>query len=71
MNKPFYPEEDPLCKESFIRFRSGIDLFYERLLIVKDTMNTSYAKKVAEQRTNFLKKFLKQLEKELKESKVL
>lgn len=71
MNKPFYPSEDPLCKKGSVRFRSSIDLFYERLLVVKDTMHTEYAKKIAEQRTNFLKKFLKQLEKELKESKVM
>lgn len=71
MNKPFYPPEDPLCEKGSIKFRSDLDLFYERLLIVKDTMHTEYAKKIAEQRTNFLKKFLKQLKKELKESKIL
>lgn len=71
MNRPFYPKEDPFCKNGTVKFRSCLDLFYERLLIVKDTMNTKHAKKIAEQRTCFLKKFLKQFERELKESKIL
>lgn len=71
MNRPFYPKDDPMCKNGHDRFRSNIDLFYNRLLVVKDTMHTKYAIKIAEQRTNFLKKFLKQLEKELKESEIL
>lgn len=71
MNAQFYPPEDPLCEKGFSTFRSSLDLFFARLLIVKDTMHTEYAKKIAEQRTNFLKRFLKQLKKELKESKIL
>ncbi len=71
MNRPFYPKEDPLCEKDVIKFRSCIDLFYERLLIVKDTMNTKHAKVLAKQRTAFLEKFLKQFERELKESKIL
>lgn len=71
MNSPLYPEEDPLCKNGSVRFRSSLDLFFNRLLLVKDTMHTPGAKKIAEQRTDFLKKFLLQLEKELTESGVL
>ncbi len=71
MNRPFYPVEDPLCEKSTIKFRSNIDLFYERLLIVKDRMNTKHAKKLAKQRTLFLQKFLKQFEKELIEDGIL
>ncbi|HCC06404.1 TPA: phosphohydrolase [Candidatus Nomurabacteria bacterium] len=71
MNAPFYPPEDPLCEKGFIIFRSSLDLFFTRLLIVKDTMHTDYAKKLAEQRTVFLRKFLVQLKRELKESKIL
>jgi uncharacterized protein len=71
MNSPFYPKEDPLCENGAIAFRSSLDLFYNRLLVVQDTMNTTLAKKIAKQRTVFLKKFLKQLEIELKEAKIL
>lgn len=71
MNAPFYPPEDPLCEKGFITFRSSLDLFFTRLLIVKDTMHTDYAKKLATQRTVFLRKFLIQLKKELKESKII
>lgn len=71
MNRPFYDCEDPFCKNSVVNFRSGIDLFYRRLLVVEKGMHTNLAKKIAKRRTTFLKKFLKELEKELKESGII
>jgi uncharacterized protein len=44
----------------------ALDLFYERLLVVTDRMNTKSAKKIAIRRTAFLHKFLKELDLELK-----
>ncbi|MCX6735867.1 MAG: HD domain-containing protein [Candidatus Parcubacteria bacterium] len=71
MGRPFYSKDDPLCKKEAIPFRSGIDLFYNRLLIVESMMHTKYTKKIARQRTKFLKQFLAQFEKELKESGII
>lgn len=71
MNRPFYPCEDPFCKNGTIKFRSNLDLFYDRLLIVEKGMHTKEAKKMGMGRTEFLKDFLKQLKVELRESGVL
>ena len=71
MNTPLYAKEDPLCKKSAINFRSGIDLFYNRLLVVEKTMHTKLSKKMAKKRTIFLEKFLKQFERELVESDII
>lgn len=37
---------------------SSINHFYEKLFLLKDLMNTPYAKKVAEKRERYMKKFL-------------
>ena len=71
MNRPFYDPIDPFCKNGHIDFRSGLDLFYKRLLIVEKGMHTKIAKKIAKRRTVFLKNFLAELKIELKESKVI
>lgn len=71
MNRPFYDPTDPFCKKGSIPFRSGIDLFYRRLLVVEKGMYTNYAKQIAKRRTDFLKTFLKELKMELRESKVI
>ncbi len=65
MKRPFYPTEDPMCRQGFIRLRSDLDLFFERLLVVGEKMNTQRGKELAQQRTTFLKQFLKQLQGEL------
>jgi uncharacterized protein len=71
MNTPFYATEDPFCEKGAVNFRSGVDLFYNRLLIVEKTMHTDVAKKMARKRTEFLEKFLTQLREELVESEII
>jgi uncharacterized protein len=67
MKRPFYNQEDPFCrirKPDSTHF--ALDLFYTRLLKIKDRMHTQTAKKIAERRTDFLLSFLKEFELELK-----
>lgn len=71
MNRQFYDPDDPFCKKGTVAFRSNLDLFYRRLLIVEKGMHTNFAKRMAKRRTDFLKKFLNELKIELKESKVI
>ncbi len=71
MNTALYPKEDPLCEKSAVNFRSGIDLFYNRLLIVEKTMHTEFAQKLARQRTDFLKRFLEQFKIELMDADIV
>jgi uncharacterized protein len=71
MNRQFYDPSDPFCKKGTVPFRSGIDLFYKRLLVVEKGMHTKLAKQIAKRRTVFLKTFLNELKTELKESKVI
>lgn len=71
MNQKFYNPADPFCKNDIIDFRSNMDLFYKRLLVVGKGMHTKTAKKIAKRRTIFLKKFLNEFKLELKESKII
>ena len=71
MNIQFYDPDDPFCKKGTIPFKSGIDLFYNRLLLVEDRMHTAIAKKIAKRRSEFLGQFLKELEFELQESEII
>lgn len=68
MNSKLYNFEDPFCKErNPDSLQYALDLFYNRLLIVKDVMHTETAKNLAEKRTNILYDFLNALEEELYE----
>lgn len=71
MNTSFYDPKDPFCKKGSVHFRSGLDLFYKRLLLVEKGMHTKLARQIAKRRTVFLRKFLSELSLELKESKVI
>ncbi len=71
MNVPFYNHNKPLIEKHEKDFRSGVGLFYRRLLLVEKRMHTKLAKTMAKKRTVFLKTFLKQLEGELKESDII
>lgn len=71
MNIPFYNPDDPFCDKNNEEFKSDLVLFYRRLLVVGEKMHTKYAKKIAERRTIFLKNFLTELRRELKETKII
>ena len=66
MKKKLYHPEDPFCIE---RKPDGkvyaLDLFFDRLLVVKDLMHTQTAKKIAERRTKVLQRFLEDFSLEL------
>jgi uncharacterized protein len=70
MSKQFYDPSDPFCLNGFVEFRSGLDLFYRRLLIVESGMHSQLAKEIAKRRTVFLKFFLKELRLELEEAEI-
>jgi uncharacterized protein len=71
MNIPFYPVEDPLCEKKHVDKRSGIDLFYRRLLQVKGQMNTKAGKYLANRRHTFLMNFLVEFRLELVEDGII
>ena len=62
------PEEKPVLHQSFAEYKKNtghtINHFYEKLLLLKDRMNTSSAKKMAEERHQFMKTYLGQFYKE-------
>jgi uncharacterized protein len=64
-NRPMYdPETSNQLHESFEQYKNSksatINHFYEKLLLLKDKMNTPTAKKIAEQRHQVMVKFLEQ-----------
>lgn len=69
LNKSFYNNADPFCKKRIPNDdKYAVDLFFTRLLIVKNRLHTKTAKKMALKRFVFLKEFLKELDFELKQS---
>jgi len=70
MKRQFYDPADPFRKKTNPNHGASLDLFFRRLLKVGDMMNTATGRKMAKRRTEFLKKFLRELELELKESGV-
>ncbi len=60
----YNPEIPPRLHDDFAEYSSSdsptINHFYEKLLLLKDRMNTPYAKKIAEQRHQFMQRFLDQ-----------
>ena len=64
--RPFYHPDDPFCRERQPDAHAfALDLFFVRLLKVEERMYTKTAKSIAARRTEFLRKFLKELELEL------
>lgn len=68
-DRPLYdPDSPPQLHASFEEYKNSksatINHFYEKLLLLKDRMNTSTAKRIAEQRHEVMVKFLDQFMKE-------
>jgi uncharacterized protein len=64
-NRPLYdPDSPPQLHETFEQYKnsnsSTINHFYEKLLLLKDMMNTPAAKRIAEQRHEYMEQFLLQ-----------
>jgi len=69
LNREIYnPEIKPKLHKTFEEYKKAespsINHFYEKLLLLKDLMNTKTAKKVAEKRHKFMKQFLDRFFKE-------
>lgn len=62
------PDEKPKTIKSVEQYKSSqttsINHFYEKLLLLKDLMNTDTAKKIAEDRHVFMEKYLEEFHKE-------
>lgn len=60
----YHPDEKPVLHQSFSDYKKNtghtINHFYEKLLLLKDRMNTSTAKQMAEGRHQFMKTYLNQ-----------
>ncbi|MGM0612375.1 MAG: HD domain-containing protein [Bacteroidota bacterium] len=69
MQRPIYdPGIKPVCHTSYNQYKNNksptINHFYEKLLLLKDKMNTPTAKKIAEERHAFMESFLEQFYRE-------
>ena len=58
----YHPEHEPEMHQTFEEYKGNaghtINHFYEKLLLLKDRMNTSSGKKFAEERHRFMEQFL-------------
>lgn len=64
-NRPLYdPDSPPQMHQTFEQYKNSksatINHFYEKLLLLKDMMNTTTAKRIAEQRHQIMVQFLDQ-----------
>lgn len=66
MKRPFYHPEDPFCREHVVDDkRWGLDHFYRKLLRIPETLHTRTARRMAERRVAFLRRFLEELADEM------
>ena len=60
----YHPDEKPVMHQSFAQYKKNtghtINHFYEKLLLLKDRMNTASAKKMADGRHQFMQSYLDQ-----------
>ncbi|WP_294610417.1 HD domain-containing protein [uncultured Gilliamella sp.] len=64
MHDPNTPPRTELTETSYKQPNTVINHFYEKLFLLKDMMNTTTGKKIAQQRHEFLVQFVKKFEKE-------
>jgi uncharacterized protein len=66
-NRTFYNDNDPFCRSDrdLDDMQWTLDHFQTKLLKLQDFMHTETAKKVAKERTRFMKLFIRQLQKEI------
>jgi len=72
MSRPIYdPDNKPKLHQTFqsykTRSNSAINHFYEKLLLLKDRLNTSKARKLAARRHQFMEKYLEEFFREMNE----
>jgi len=66
MRVPFYAEVDPFCVARAPDEKgSGVGHFYQKLLRVPATLHTTTAKRLADERVEFLRRYLEQLAREI------
>jgi uncharacterized protein len=66
MGSGFYDPQDPFAKTRGLDDRKWmVDHYFTKLLKLPDTMNTSMGKTIAQQRAEFMRGFLEQLETEV------
>jgi uncharacterized protein len=66
-NRIFYNPNDPFCRSDrdLDDMQWTLDHFQTKLLKLEDFMHTQTAKKIAKERTRFMKLFIRQLQKEI------
>ena len=65
MYDPSLPPREQVTREEYRNGRSTtINHFYEKLFKLKDLMNTSYGKQLAQQRHDYMVQFVEQFKRE-------
>jgi uncharacterized protein len=66
MGGAFYAEDDPMCRNREPNDKAyAVDHFRRKLLVLEERMHTRAAKRIAKERSAFLRVFLEQLENEI------
>ena len=66
MKRPFYAPEDPFCRSREPDDKQwGIDHFYKKLFRIPERLHTATARALPEERTQAMRAFLAQLEREI------
>ena len=64
----YHPDEKPVLHQSYIDYKKNeghtINHFYEKLLLLRERMNTKTGKQIADGRHQFMENFLEQFYKE-------